>query len=539
MNRIGGAVIVALSAWVSMSSAAEMESLGTVSFTVSCSPQVGPAFNRGVALLHDFWYDEAERQFKKIAALDPQCAMAHWGVAMSSYHQIWNRPDEDTLSRGAAELGKAVAPASARERAYIAAASRFFRPGNEDYQSRAEAYSAAMEELYRRYPRDVDAGAFYALSLLAAAPPDDTSLAPERKALAVLRPLDAAHPDNPGVLHYVIHACDNPALAREGLAAARRYGEIAASGAHAVHMPSHIFARLGLWSEDIRANEASVAASQAAQALGESDGMDQLHSDDFLLYAYLQSGQEARARAKMDETAALLTHYESMPAMGSPFMRSMFPYYRAKLPAFYFLEMRDWQSAAALEPVPQAEPETQLTTFWARAVARGHLHQALEARADLASFESLMDRIRRGKNAFLADSTGSRIVRGEILAWVAYAESHNAEALDLMRRSADLQDKVGQGEVDIPAREMLADMLLEMHQPAQALAQYERALELSPKRFNGLYDAGLAAEGAGDRQKAANFFAALLASTDNGSQSRRSELQHAKSFVHGEKVASN
>ncbi len=344
--------------------AAPAERLGTVSFSVSCAPSVRAPFDRGVALLHDFWYDEAQRQFERIAQMDKDCAMAHWGIAMSTYHQIWNRPDEATMAGGWAELqkGAKTAGGTARERAYIAALSRFFEPGKQDYQARVEAYSAAMAGVYRLYPQDVDAGAFYALSLLAAQAPDDTSLAQEHKALAVLSPLSARYPDHPGVVHYIIHACDTPSLASDGLAAAERYGGIAPSGAHAVHMPGHIFARLGMWQADIDANLASVAASQAAQARGESDGMDQLHSDDFLLYAYLQSGQEGRAKSLVGETAALLAHFEAMPEMTSHFMQAMFPYYRSKLPAFYDLEMRDWKSAAALEPVAGARAETQLLT---------------------------------------------------------------------------------------------------------------------------------------------------------------------------------
>jgi hypothetical protein len=240
------------------------EHLGTVDFRVSCSASVRVAFSRGVALLHDFWYDEAERQFQKIMKLDPHCAMAHWGLALSTYHQIWDRADDSTLKHGWKEMQKAGVPAAktARERAYIAALSGFFKPGQKDYQARVYVYSAAMADLYTRYPDDVDAGAFYALSLLAAEKPGDTSLTAEHSALAVLNPLFAKHPDHPGVVHYIIHACDTPSLASQGLAAAQHYGEIAPSGAHAVHMPGHIFARLGMWQEDIRANLASVAASR-------------------------------------------------------------------------------------------------------------------------------------------------------------------------------------------------------------------------------------------------------------------------------------
>ncbi len=540
MQKLAGLLIVVM-VWCATADAQTQtqaqtqgtERLGTVNFEVSCSASVRTPFNRGVALLHDFWYDEAKRQFERIARMDPTCAMAHWGVAMSIFHQIWDRPDEETMAQGWSEMRKAGAPGAktARERAYVAALSAFFKPGKLGYEARVQEYSSAMANVYRSYPKDTDAGAFYALSLLAAEATDDTSLAQEHRALAVLNPLFAKYPDHPGVVHYIIHACDTPSLAPDGLVAARHYGEIAASGAHAVHMPGHIFSRLGMWQADIDSNLASVAASQVAEARHQSDGMDQFHSDDFLVYAYLQSGQEARAHALIGETAALVARYESMPDMVPHFMQSMFPYYRAKFPAFYALEMRDWNSAAALEPVAGGRPETQVLTYWARIVAQGHLRQPQQARADLAVYESLLEQVRKGKHAYFADSTGARIERGEILGWVAFAEGNQADALKLMREAADLQDKVGQGEVDIPAREMLADMLLEFHQPDQALVEYSRALELSPNRFNGLYNAGRAAEAAGDKAKAASYYSALLKSTDNGSQSARSEFDHAKSFV--------
>jgi tetratricopeptide (TPR) repeat protein len=508
------------------------ERLGEVSFTVSCTAAMRAPFSRGVALLHDFWYEEAQRQFEQIAKADPACAMAHWGVAMSVFHQIWDRPDEHVMARGWTEMQAAAAhPAkSAREREYVAALSGFYRPDQRDYQPRVEGYAKAMSKLYRDHPQDADAGAFYALSLLAAEAPDDTSLAQERKAMAVLNPLFVQYPNHPGVVHYIIHACDTPSLAPDGLAAARHYGEIAASAPHAVHMPGHIFARLGLWTEDIESNLGSVAASKAAEARQQSGAMDQFHSNDFLLYAFLQTAQDARAKAVIADSAAAVERFKSMPEMGEHYMEGMFPYYSTKLPVFFALEMRDWPAAAALEPIAGARPQTQSMTYWARAVADGHLRRAQQARADLTEYDSLMEAVRKGRHAYLADSTGARIERGEIQAWVDYAENKPADALKHMRESADLQDKVGQGEVDIPAREMLADMLLELGQPREALGEYARALALSPNRFNGLYNAGRAAESAGDEAQAKNYFAALLKSTDNGSQSARPEFQHVKAF---------
>ncbi len=518
------------------------ESLGKVSFSVSCSPSVRTPFNRGVALLHDFWYEEAQRQFEQIANADPDCAMAHWGAAMSLFHQIWDRPDERAIARGRTEMQAARKhPAkTVREREYIAALGGFFQADKRDYQMRIESYAAAMGKLYRHYPQDTDAGAFYALSLLAAEAPDDTSLTQAHKAMAVLHPLFAKYPDHPGVVHYIIHACDTPSLAPDGLEAAKHYGEIAASGPHAVHMPGHIFARLGMWQADIDSNTASVTASHAAEARHLSGGtMDQFHSDDFLLYAYLQSGQDVRAKAVISDSAAALTHFAQMGDMGEHYMEGMFPYYQTKLPVFFDLEMRDWQSAAALEPVAGATADTQTMTYWARTVAAGHLHQAQEARVDLAAYDSLMEKVRLGRHAYYADSTGARIRRGEMLAWVAFADGNSTDALKHIRESADLQDKVGQGEVDIPAREMLADMLLELGQPREALAEYSRALKLSPNRFNGLYNAGLAAEALGDKTQAKNYYSALLNSTGNGSQSARPEFGHVRTFLSSSAIAVN
>jgi len=268
-----------------------------------------------------------------------------------------------------------------------------------------------------------------------------------------------------------------------------------------------------------------------AEARHQSGAMDQFHSNDFLLYAYLQSGQDAKARAVLASSAAALDHFEAMHEMGEHYMTGMFPYYRTKLPIIFALEMRDWKSAAALEPIAGASPETQVLTYWARTVAAGHLRQAQQAQANLAEFDSLTEKIKQGKNAYYADSTGWRIVRGEMLAWIALAQGNSAAALTNMRASADLQDKVGQGEVDIPAREMLADMLLELKRPQDALSEYRQALTLSPNRFNGLYNAGMAAEAAGDKAQAAGYFAALLKSTDNGAHSARPELDHVKSVI--------
>jgi tetratricopeptide (TPR) repeat protein len=527
------ALLVLLGASCLATAASAQERLGTVSFPVSCQASVQTGFNRGVALLHDFWYEEARPQFERILKSDPGCAMAHWGIAMSVFHQIWDRPDDAAMATGRRELEAAEAqPAkTAREREYVSALAGFYQPGTQDYQTRIDAYSAAMGKLYAGQPDDVDAGAFYALSLLAAESPTDTSLKPERSAMTVLTPLWVKYPDHPGIVHYIIHACDNPPLAPEGLAAARAYGKVAPSGPHAVHMPGHIFARLGLWDEDIASNTASVEASRAAEARHESGWMDQFHSDDFLVYAYLQSGQEAKARAVVADSNAAIGHYEAMPAMSPDhYMAGMFPYYRAKLPIFVGLETRDWVRVLELEPILGAPPETQTQVYWARTIAAGHLHRPAEAKKDLAAYDALIEELRKGPHAYYAEGTGTKIRRGEILAWSAYADGNTEEALKEMRQSADLQDKVGQGEVDIPAREMLADMLLEAKRPKEALVEYRQALKLSPNRFNGLYGAGMSAETTGDTAGARVYYAMLLKATDNGTRSVRPEIAHAKAF---------
>jgi tetratricopeptide (TPR) repeat protein len=530
---VAGAPCSRLLAAAADSSVPAGERLGTVDFPVSCAPDVQALFNRGVALEHDFWYTEAQPQFERILKADPSCAMAHWGIAMSVFHEIWNRPDDSTMALGWREMqaAKQQPAKSERERQYIEALSVFYRPDKRDYLARAGDYAAAMAALYRRYPDDVDAGSFYALALLASAAPSDTSLSANRNAMTVLAPLFQRFPDHPGVVHYIIHACDTPALAPDGLAAARRYGEIAASGPHAVHMPGHIFARLGMWREDIDANVGSVEASKAAEAQHESGAMDQFHSDDFLLYAYLQSGQDAHAQEILSASSSIIDHFEHMPNMADRYMSGMFPFYRTEYPTIYDLETRDWHAAAALEPIAGASPQIQTQTYWTRVIAHGHLREAQAARKDLAAHDALVEKIKKGKDAWSVDSAGSQIAHKEMLAWVAFAADDMATALKEMRAAAELQDRAGQGEVDIPAREMLGDMLLESGKPQEALAQYKLALVLSPNRFNGLYNAGLAAERAGDKPQATSYYSALLKSTDNGAHTARPELDHAKAFI--------
>ncbi len=519
-----------------MATPAQMrEKLGMVSFPVSCGAAAQPYFNRGVALLHDFWYEEARRQFERIAKDDPTCAMAHWGEAMSAFHEIWGRPGSAAMSFGWAQIqaAQALPVKTARERAYIAAMAALYKPGPEQFPARVQAYSAAMGRLYASYPKDVNAGAFYALSLLAEENPGDTSETQERKAMVVLRPLFAKDPDNPGVDHYTIHACDNPAMAREGLAAADHYGEIAPSGPHAAHMPGHIYARLGMWPQDIAAQRASIKASEEAEARGESGIMDEPHSYDFLIYAEMQSGQDAQAKRDLAASSAVLDRLAAMPGKGKAYMAGMVPFYRVELTGFYALEMHDWKMAAAMEPVAGSPADDEMLVDWMRIIADGHLRDGSKAAADLAGYQSSLAKVRKGDLSYVADSTATKIMSEEAAAWADDAEGHQAAALESMGAAADLQDKVGQGEVDIPAREMLADMLLQMGRPKQALQEYEISLRLSPNRLNGLYGAARAAAACGEKAQAAHFYRAMLKSSDGGAQSARPEFAKAKRYLAG------
>src|SRR5271163_295446 len=294
------------------------EVLGRVSFPTSCAARLQERIVRGVALLHSFGYSEAQMQFEAIAKDDPGCAMAHWGVAMTQFHELWGPPDADGLRLGAEEMAKARAAASASpvapiERAYIDALSAFFDPGNEKFQQRADAYEAKMNRLHADFPDDVEGAAFDALSMLAAVAPGDTSLTHEHAALAILVPLFAAHPDHPGLAHYIIHTCDTPALAADGLSAAREYASIAPSSAHALHMPGHIFARLGMWQQDIDSNIASVHASEYAEQHHLGGITHQIHAYEFLIYAYLQDGDDAGAKRVLDDTEPVVAHLHSVP----------------------------------------------------------------------------------------------------------------------------------------------------------------------------------------------------------------------------------
>jgi hypothetical protein len=499
------------------------EKLGTVSFSISCAATSQKPFERGVALLHSFEYEEADQQFQHIAASDPQCAMAYWGQAMSLYHQLWSRPDNPDLLRGR-ELVQRAAQAKAktqRERDYIDAISAFYHDSDtRDHDARAKAYSDAMGKLYHRYPKDHEAGAFYALSLLGTSSPDD--LSGEKKTIAILQRLLDEEPNHPGIAHYLIHACDNPEFAQTGIAAARQYAGIAASSPHAVHMPSHIFTRLGLWQDDINSNLAALEAARQQAARHTHVGHHELHSMDFLEYAYLQLGESGKAKAivmgvsgvhKQDMSEDLQDYYNSFPLHAA---------------ALYALETRQWKDALVLQAPADIAPYSRAITYWARAVAAGHLHDAASARAALDRYNALVEATRKSSKPYVAGSMSTD--HDEAEAWTDFAEGKSADALRLLRAVADKQDKVGKREVELPAREMLADMLMELGRPQEALVEYEKSLHTDLNRFNGLYGAARAAETAHEPKKAATYYAQLLKNCD-GPDADRPELAQARILV--------
>lgn len=518
------------------------EQLGQVHFPITCAAASQAPFTRGIALLHSFGYTLAEQQFQAIATADPTCAMAYWGLAMSHFQELWGQPDPAAIKLGAAEMAKARHPAAGshkttpRELAYIKAMSDFYALAPHDYQQAADAYSSDMAALHTAFPNDVEGAAFYALSLIASVAPDDTSLTKEHAALAILLPLFHKYPDHPGLAHYIIHTCDTPALAPEGLQAAEVYAKIAPSSPHALHMPSHIFARLGMWQPDIASNLASLATSQKDEAAHRPGTAHQMHADEFLIYAWLQTGEDAKARdltnqfRSISDRMAALPYPDDMKFSGSDRdnrIRVIFP-----------MEMHDWNALAALTPDPGTTGDSAFAIYWGQGVAAGHLHDPQLAAAALTRYDAVLAKLKTSSD--YADANAAQIERNEIVAWKAFTENHPAAAITAMRMAADQQDKLGQGEVDIPAREMLGDLYMSLNQPREALVAYKASLKLSPNRLNGLLGAGEAAEALGNEAAAKSFYEQVARNTTNAAHTTRNAvLQAIKYNANHSTVAAN
>jgi tetratricopeptide (TPR) repeat protein len=531
---LSAALVAGAGAQETHSHQGKSEALGTVHFPVACEPSVQADFTRAVALLHSFGYEEARKSFAKVAEQDPACGMASWGIAMTYYHPIWAPPAEAELAAGgtAAEKATVVGARTDREKGYITAIGAFYRDfGRVDHRARALAYKQAMEGLARRYPDDHEASIFYALALLGAAPPSDATFADQKMAADILNSLLTKEPQHPGVIHYLIHAYDYPPLAAMALSAARTYAKVAPSSPHALHMPSHIFTRLGLWSESIDSNRASADAARRLvdRTHPGAASFDALHALDYLEYAYLQIGDEPKARQVRDEAATAKTFDDPSPAAG---------YALADIPARFALERRRWDEAAKLEASDASLPwerfrYARAITHFAQALGSARSNEPERARAALANLEGIHAVLVKSPISGPYDWAGQvDSMRLAAAAWLAYSERRRDEAVDLARTAADTEDRVGKHSVTpgavLPARELLADLLREIGRPGEALGQYEASLRVAPNRLNSLYGAARSAETSGASRKAAQFYTQLL---DNCGSSHRAEVEHARNFL--------
>jgi hypothetical protein len=491
------------------------EKLGGVHFPISCAPDVQPAFTRGMALLHSFAYAKASQAFTEIASRDPGCAMAQWGIAMSNFHPIWGPSTESELAAGRAAAQKAAAmeTRSSRERDYITAIDAFYGGEYIPHAARVAAFEQGMAAVAKQHPDDREAQIFHALAILAVAynsPPDKT-YARQKQAAEILNRLLPLEPDHPGIAHYMIHSFDYPEIAGLALPAARAYAKIAPSAPHALHMPSHIFTRLGMWEESIASNLASAATAQSwiARTHPGAKAFDALHAMDYLEYAYLQSGQDDKAR-KVVEDAARVASID-VPSFQAGFALTA-------IPARHALERRDWKEAAALTVQPATfpwatYPYAEANLHFARAVGAaraGDTANAREAVAKLASLEAAL----QGRKGF-DWATQVKIQRVAADGWLARAENRDDEAVALMRSAADLEDAIDKHPVTpgsiLPAREQLADLLAELGKPAEALAEYELSMRSAPGRFNSYLGAARAAKSTGEDQKAKTYHDQLVA----------------------------
>lgn len=495
--------------------------LGKVNFPISCSAEAQPVFEKGLALLHSFQYLEARQTFEEAEKLDKTCAMAHWGKAMSFYQQLWDFPDERHLKEGRTEIETAqkLHPKTVKEQGFLTAAAAFYQDDSKlTHVERQKAYSAAIEKLRQQMPDDVEVGSFAALSLVALANEDVDSLNNQKKAIAILDPLFEKYPDHPGVAHYLIHAADRPELAPLGLAAARRYAAIAPDSPHALHMPSHIFARLGLWQDSIESNIAASASAARAAEQHKAEAHYQTHAMDYLNYSYLQTGQEAKAREVIAQMGHVVGASDQMKAE-----------HRAYLAARTALELHRWKEAADL-PVPDVVQDQKDSTYWAKAIGAARNGDLASAEEDLKELaKSVEEREARARKDGYPVSKEKATDLREAEAWLAYRQGKTEEALQELTAAVEHQEKSGGESVIIPAREMLADMLTEMNRSSESLAEYETVLKNAPNRFDALLGAARAAKASGDSGRALSFYVKLTELCP--AEADRPELIEAKTVL--------
>ncbi|MDP3675466.1 MAG: hypothetical protein Q8R44_10290 [Novosphingobium sp.] len=512
--------------------------LGEVRFDTACAHPAAEAFREGLGWLHSFQYEQAARTFAEAAARDPDCAIARWGIAMSHFHPLWAPPSAAELEAGRRALAEArtAGTASTRERDYIAALNVFYDDsGKLDHKRRVLAYGAAMEALHARYPDDHEAAVFNALALMAAGAIErDPGFARERRAGEILNRVFAAAPEHPGVTHYLIHTFDYPTLADLALPAARRYAQIAPDSPHALHMPSHIFVRLGLWDEAIASNVASEASARTmARKLGlPGASSEQLHAMDYLAYGYLQTGQDAKAEAVLADLLA-------MRRIDPPVFQVAFAV--TAIPARLALERKQWKAAAALELTDRVRTLAHLGDFslgeahlrFARAIGTARSGNVAAARREVAEIEAIENALTVPSGAY-DWRTQVTIARRIAAAWLARAEGRDTEAVAAMRAAADLDDATEKHPVTpgaiLPAREQLGELLLELDRPGEALEAFRVSLQRAPNRLFGLAGAARAASLAGRADEAQRLYAQIVAQTAKA-DATRAEVAEARAAV--------
>jgi tetratricopeptide (TPR) repeat protein len=498
------------------------DKLGKVEFSNSCSPAVQEKFLRGVAMLHSFYYSATQRAFEEVAAEDNSCAIAAWGYAsilMSNPLQgIGASPKSADLAQAAIDKGRKMGAKTQRERDYLEAVAAYYEEfANRSERARQLARANAYEALAARYPDDDEAQIFYALYLAGTQTASDQTYSAYLKAAGILEKQFAKHPDHPGVAHYLIHSYDAPPIAAQGLPAARRYAVIAPDAPHALHMPSHIFTRVGAWSDSVTTNRRSADAAQRS-----NDPDDALHALDYMTYAYLQLARDGDARKTFEEAR---TQTGTNPARATAY------YALAAMPARYVVERGAWRDAAKLAPSPTNFPFTEAMTHFARALGAARSGDPAAAQMDIDRIAALRDRLKAAKSDYWANEV--EVMRLTSVAWVALAQKKDDEALALMRQAADIEDRSEKNIVTpgrlLPARELLGDMLMELKRPAEALKEYEGSQQREPSRYRGLYGAGQAAAQSGNREKARRYFSKLIESA--GSGDLRPETEKARRYL--------
>jgi tetratricopeptide (TPR) repeat protein len=497
------------------------EQLGTVSFANSCAPAVQASLQRAVALLHSFWFGESEKTFREVLERDPACAIATWGIATNIIGNTFSEgplPARAKQAQEVLERGRAIGAKTERERYFIEAIGEYYdRYGDRTPEQRMKSLSNAFEVVAKRFPNDDETQIFYAVYLTATQSLDDKTFAAALKAAAILEVQFKKHPDHPGVAHYLIHSYDYPPIAAKGLNAAKRYAEIAPSAPHALHMPSHIFTRVGAWQDSARSNERSAAVAKAAKEPGGG-----LHASDYMVYAYLQLARDSDARRVVEEVQGI---------RAAPTAPRGTHYALAAIPARYAVERGAWQDAAQLKPQESRVLYTIAITHFARALGAARSGDPAAAESDVQELARIAEALKAEKNMYWF--TEVEVQRLGAAAWVAYAKGNRDEALKLMRASAELETKSEKSTVSpgrlVPAYELLGDMLMENGKPREALAAYEQSQVQDPNRYRSLYGAGQAAAQSGNRDKARYYFSRLFDMA--GSGDRRPEMEKARRYL--------